>query len=1077
MTERERYERAAAIFLELGRAPAEQRPALLEERCGGDSALRAQVESLLSAGDEESVFQTLARDLAGVQQRMRSELAHAATRTFRGGAGREQPADYRDEQPGDELGRYRLIEPIGEGGFGRVWAAEQSEPVQRRVALKVIKSGMDTREVVSRFEQERQALAVMDHPNIAKVFDAGMTQTGRPFFVMELCQGEAISSYCDRQRLTIDERLALFAQVCVATQHAHTKGVIHRDIKPSNVLVSTQDGRPHARIIDFGIAKAIDTRAAAQHHFTQHHQLVGTPAYMSPEQAAGSADIDTRSDVYSLGVLLYELLTGSTPFSTRELLSGAYAEMQRVIREVEPPSPSTRLSQARETLANIASSRRIEPKRLGFVVRGELDWIVMKALEKERGRRYDSASALAEDVRRYLGGEAIVAAPPSRAYRIQKFVGRHRGLVFAGGAVLGALLLGLIGTAWQANLARGERDRAIAAEAETRRRADELQKVSGFQSQMLSQVDPAAAGLRLAADVRTRFAEALSKTALSEEERSAQLDAFAAAWGRVNATDAALALIRTTIFEPALAAIDRQFTDQPMLDARLRSAISERYLDLGLFAEAQAVSAQVVATRRRLLGAAHAETIAAELHDCRLLSVTNRNAEAEALLRPLLDRLRADGVDESLRLTAINQLGEALWRQARYAEGEPLFREAVAGWRRLRGDDDPSTLTSISNLALALRGQGKLAEAESLAREAVERNKRIRGGDHPDTLGAVNNLGTIYIDQGRHQEAEDQFRLAVEGRRRALGEVHRATLLSTNNLAATLERAGKLADAEALQREMLERTRRVLGADHPDALLALSSLATTLTRTGNLAEAETLCRESLARRERVYGAVHESTLIACGVMANLHGRQGRPADAEPYFRRMLDIGARVWGDDHPERIRTLISMGRVAAELERLDESEGYLRDALERSRRTLGPVHPRTIESVHSLGATLISAGKMRAAVETLSAAEADFRKAATPADTTYLRTLLRRLGTARVSLGAYAAGESNLREAYDLCVAAGGPGDAGAQACVKALLECYDAWHAAEPQRGYDAEAEAWRAKATTTQAAIEPTSRPNR
>ena len=400
---------------------------------------------------------------------------------------------------GTRIGPYKLLQLIGEGGFGSVYMAEQEKPVLRKVALKIIKLGMDTRQVIARFEAERQALAMMDHPHIARVLDAGATDSGRPFFVMDLVKGEPITAYCDRHSLSIDERLALFAQVCNAVQHAHTKGIIHRDVKPSNILVSTQDGRPSAKVIDFGIAKATTSKLTEKTLFTQHNQLIGTLEYMSPEQAEGSLDIDTRTDVYSLGVLLYELLTGSTPFDATRLRSAAYAEIQRIIREVEPPAPSARIDQSAATLTAVAAHRHVEPARLGPLVRGELDWIVMKALDKDRARRYETANSLGDDIARYRTGQAVVAAPPGTLYRVRKFVRRNRGPVFAAAALLLVLVAGLAGTLWQARVAAGERDVARHAEVEQRRLAE-----SESVAKTVAETKTAEADMARAAEVKAR---------------------------------------------------------------------------------------------------------------------------------------------------------------------------------------------------------------------------------------------------------------------------------------------------------------------------------------------------------------------------------------------------------------------------------------------------------------------------------------------------------------------------------------------------------------------------------------------
>ena len=420
--------RALAIFMEAIETPHAGRAGFVQDACGGDGVLLADVQSLLDSHDRAGDF--LGRPTA------------------------DQPAGMKDPSNGSVreglaamIGPYKLLQLIGEGGFGSVFLAEQQFPVRRRVALKIIKLGMDTRQVIARFEAERQALAMMDHPNIAKVLEAGATASGRPYFVMELVRGVPITEYCDASNLSLRDRLELFGDVCQAVQHAHGKGIIHRDLKPSNVLVTAGEGRASPKVIDFGIAKAIDQPLTEKTVFTDFRQMIGTPQYISPEQAEMSGiDIDTRSDVYSLGVLLYELLVGSTPFDPKELRAKAFAEMQRIIREVDPPLPSTRLTTRTDTLSAIAALRRIEPAKLGQILRGELDWIVMRAMDKDRTRRYETASELAADVRRYLGNEPVLARPPSAIYRLRKVARQHLAAVVGTAAVAAALLLAVIGT-------------------------------------------------------------------------------------------------------------------------------------------------------------------------------------------------------------------------------------------------------------------------------------------------------------------------------------------------------------------------------------------------------------------------------------------------------------------------------------------------------------------------------------------------------------------------------------------------------------------------------------------------------
>jgi len=399
-----------------------ERDAYLVEACGDDKKLRADVEALLKVhyeADNSFLTAPLGIDVTLDD----SPLA---------------------ERPGTKIGRYKLLELIGEGGFGVVYMAEQAEPIRRKVALKIIKLGMDTKQVIGRFEAERQALAMMEHPNIAKVLDAGATETGRPYFVMELVRGIPITEYCDKNSLDTQQRLKLFIEVCKAVQHAHQKGIIHRDIKPSNVMITLRDdGTGVPKIIDSGIAKATQQRLTEKTHFTEYHQFIGTPEYMSPEQAQLSElDIDTRTDIYSLGVLLYELLTSTTPFDAKELRSAAYDEIRRIIRETDPPKPSTRLSTLGDMLSDVAKHRQANPAELCKAIGGDLDWVVMKTLEKDRTRRYETANGLAMDVERHLKDEPVVAGPPSAVYRLRKFIRRHRTGVLAGLLVAAALVIG-----------------------------------------------------------------------------------------------------------------------------------------------------------------------------------------------------------------------------------------------------------------------------------------------------------------------------------------------------------------------------------------------------------------------------------------------------------------------------------------------------------------------------------------------------------------------------------------------------------------------------------------------------------
>lgn len=429
----ERNERVKKIVEEAAALPEEERKAYLDMACGKDPELREQVEAELERAG------LIGQPTLSIDKKALSKRESQAIQ------GRHPKV--AGEAPGERMGPYELLEKIGEGGFGTVWKAQQREPIKRRVALKIIKLGMDTKEVIARFEAERQALALMDHPGIARVIDAGSTESGRPYFVMELVDGIRLDTYCDQNQLSIRERIELFIQVCHAVQHAHQKGIIHRDLKPSNVLVTLQDGAPLTKVIDFGIAKATHAELTQKTIYTQVGEIIGAPVYMSPEQVEMTGlDIDTRSDIYSLGVMLYELLTGTLPFDLKEITLKGIIEMIRILREEEPETPSKRALQHKEKITETAARRQTNVKQLALTLKGDLDWIVMKCLEKDRTQRYETASSLAEDLERYLKHEPVRARPPSAAYKMRKFVLRNRTWVIAGTAIVTILVLGIIGT-------------------------------------------------------------------------------------------------------------------------------------------------------------------------------------------------------------------------------------------------------------------------------------------------------------------------------------------------------------------------------------------------------------------------------------------------------------------------------------------------------------------------------------------------------------------------------------------------------------------------------------------------------
>jgi len=769
------------------------------------------------------------------------------------------PSGFEPPEPPEEsgaVGPYRLLERIGEGGFGVVWLAEQTEPIRRRVALKLIKPGMDSRQVLARFEAERQALAVMDHPGIARVHDGGTTPLGRAFFAMELVKGEPVTAFCDKNKLPLTERVELFIALCEAVQHAHMKGVIHRDLKPSNILAGYDaEGRVVSKVIDFGVAKALNQNLSGATVYTQQGQLIGTPEYMSPEQAEMSgSDIDTRSDVYALGVILYELLSGGLPFESETFREAGFAEIQRIIREVEPPKPSTRLAQPREpeAAAEAARRRRTEIRALSGTLKRDLDWVVMKCLEKDRGRRYETASALAADLRRFLNDEPVLAGPPSAAYRVSKFVKRNRAGVAAGAAAALLLVAGFAGTMY--GLVQAER-----AEAEAKDRAEKLQRVAEFQAEQLSSIDPERMG--------SRIREAVLGAA-PESGRAALRSAL----GEVNFTSVAMQSLETGLFAGTIEAIDQQFREQPLVRAQLLMTLGETLQDLGLIEMAERPHRDALEIRRAELGDDHPDTLTSINKMGFLLKAQGRLDEAEPYHREALERRRRVlGDDHEDTMRSISVMGLLLNNQGNPEAAEPYYREALERRRRALGDDHPDTLTSINNMGFLLKTTGRVAEAEPYYREALEGCRRVLGNDHPDTLRSVNNMGALLKDQGRLSEAEPYLTEALAARRRTLGDDHPNTLITMSNLAQLLAELGRGERALALADETVDTGRRTLGDRHWYVGNFLGKRGLALRATGRLDEAEAAMLEAHDILSESLGVSHVQTARVAGYLADLYG--------------------------------------------------------------------------------------------------------------------------------------------------------------------------------------------------------------
>jgi serine/threonine protein kinase len=860
---------------------AADRAAYLDAACGEDRQFRAEVEELLEHDQAASGF-----------------LSKGAQATP--DAVGEPPVR---EGPGTVVGPYKLLEQIGEGGFGVVFMAEQNRPVRRKVALKILKPGMDTRQVVARFEAERQALALMDHPNIAHVFDGGETSNGRPYFVMELVRGIPITEFCDDNQLPVRQRLELFIRICQAVQHAHQKGIIHRDLKPSNIMVTLHDGTPVVKVIDFGIAKAVGQQLTDKTLFTNFAQLMGTPTYMSPEQAQLSGlDTDTRTDIYSLGVLLYELLTSTTPCDKERLRTAAFDEIRRIIREEEPARPSLRVNTMGQASTPMSAKRKSDPVRLCQLLRGELDWIVMKALEKDRNRRYETASAFAADVQRYLDDEPVHACPPSALYRFRKFARRRKAALISVGLVAAALLLGTGVSIWYAVQAgraevqaKSQEANAVAAKLQAQDDTATTQAMFDFVTQdVLSQASAfqqAGPGVTANRDLKVR--EALDRAA---ERITGKF---------VNRPHAEVVLRRTmgrtyvelTEYDKAQAQLELSYRLAQSTwgddDERTRISLLELvrgYTQLGKLSLAEPLANKLVEQQSRLDGEHNSHTLDAWHALAAVYVAQGKYDLAEPVLLRLAQVSRSVLGEEHVdTLNFVNTLAEVYLRQRKHEQAEEILVPLVAARRKLLGNEHPATVDSLNTLGLAYKYQRKTAQAEAVFSEILETSRRVHGDRHEHTIGSMGNLGLVYQDQRKLDRAEELFaqsaKLAVE----VFGVDHYGTYVLLHNLAKVHHEQGKLDQAVAEFVKTLNGHRRLLGPDHPQAVLAAEALALVYVDQGKHAQAEPLFAQVAAAHRKKLGAQHPRVAEALVLQGTNLLRLRRFVDAETALREALDI--------------------------------------------------------------------------------------------------------------------------------------------------------------------------------------------
>ena len=976
---------ARAIVLRALAYSEDQREAWLLEECAGDGVLIAAVHAML-------------------------EKEEQATLTGEG----------LDIQSGSRIGPYTLRRSIGEGGFAEVFLAEQEEPVRRRVALKFLKPGMDSKELLARFEVERQALALMQHPGIAKILDAGITGNGRSWFAMEYVDGVPLTKYCDTHRLNLRERIELFSEVCEAVQHAHQKGIIHRDLKPSNILVGLSEGKPRAKVIDFGIAKALGPRLTEQTLFTSQEMLIGTPAYMSPEQAdVGGADIDTRSDIYSLGILLYELLSGEPPFHPRRLQKAGYREIQRILREEEPQRPSTK-STTIEEAGKVAEARRLNVTTLRRRLNGDLDWIAMKALEKDRTRRYSTVQELSADLGRHLACDPVTAGPPSVSYRFAKFVRRNRVGVTAAAMVLLALAAGMATTTSQwlqarkaeqearkaEQLAITEQEKARAAEkvavAERdnadRERARTMDIVEWNEDALMA-LDIRQMGQTLIQLLRESIAEDLTSSGITPEEVELAIEQFWALAVRADTADVARNLLYEEFITTLIKNLESKFSKDPLTKANLRGGLADTCLKLGMLEEAY----QLNLSRYEALSALPKENgmrIVATSDLAAVLSFMGKYTEAQNFYLEALEGIRISnktqgeenfifigGILNSLgqnsyflgkadeaetyylegleadpqNYGALKNMGDLRLDQDRQSEAENFYMEALKVCRRVEGNESPERLDIISALGRVFRNQGKFDEADQHHQELFEYYRQRFGNGHVNTINHLQEIGHLREAEGKLDQAELIYRDCLKRRFNSDSPLIFETFKNLYYLANNLHNQGKHDTAQKFDQQLLEMSERLDIPNHgelsTEALIKIGSKQTEPKR------AEIFFKKAIVLARSYYGEKHKSTSDAIFGMGTALADQGKYREAEGCFQETLRIRRQVFGKEHAGTAIAIGYLGGILEKLGKIDEAERCYREYLEVNRGLYGDEHFQTLGGLRNLGELLKNHGRLEEA------------------------------------------------------------------------------------------------------------------
>jgi serine/threonine protein kinase/tetratricopeptide (TPR) repeat protein len=878
---------------------------------------------------------------------------------------------------GQTIGPYHVLDQLGEGGMGLVYLAEQTEPVQRKVALKLIKAGLDSKQVLARFEAERQALALMNHANVATVYDASSTPSQQPYFAMEYVRGLDIAAHCDQLALDIRERITLFLQACEGVLHAHQKGLIHRDIKPGNILVSrAQDQPATVKIIDFGVAKSLSGALTGHAAHTRLGSFVGTPAYSSPEQVSGPlVNVDTRADIYSLGVVLYQLLAGVTPYSEEELNRKTPIELARLLSTERAPSLLSRFSSLSvEAEGEIARHRSLSVEQMKAMLGSDLSWIVGKCLQSDPDDRYPSVLELEKDLRRWLDDKPVEARPASRMYQVRKFVRRHR----VGVALGSVMTLALLTTTTAAVIGFVRAEDALKA---ARMATAEAEMAADFQVKQMQSIDSVAMGLSLRSAlieaVQTQVPERGGDPATAAQRRQ-QLENLLKG---VNLTDLALRQLDTNSFQPALAAIKKDFGNSPLLQARLWQTMADTLFKIGEYEAAVEPQRLALEQRRRLLGADDPLTLVALYSRGELSCEMTQYKEAEVDLRAATTGLRrVFGSDHPDTLRSITATGYCLMYQGKIDTALPLFREAYERRRRTLGQDHRDTLASANYLAVVLADSGKFKEALPYAEASVNGFRRALGSvlasrDH-DMLEAEGTLSSVYGGLGRHAESEALSREAVEAGRQLLGDAHPETSALISNLASALMGLDRPAEAEVYLRQALESRRAVLGDENEDVLFNRAYIANALAKQGKKDEAERMLRDVIAENRRVFGEDHINASDLTFYLALVLRYQGKFGESEALFTQVLATWRRLYGNENRYTLQAMNALASVLREKGEISEAKALLQDALNIQRRTLGDLDVDTAQSFSDLAAMTSADGDLTLTESLMREALAGYRQ-----------------------------------------------------------------------------------------------------